>query len=71
MTDLSEIVAGDNLNQNDKLLFTYFGSGDFLILIFDNSNVEKLLNPESDDESGNMPDIHSNILLPIFILYLS
>ena len=71
MTDLSEIVAGDNLNQNDKLLFTYFGSGDFLILIFDNSNVEKLLNPESDDESGNMPDIHSNIFLPIFILYLS
>lgn len=49
MYGIADLIRSNNLNVNKKLLFTYFGEGNFLVMIFDEFNVEMMLNPDSDD----------------------
>lgn len=49
MTGLIDLIRTYNLQENDILLFTYYGDGRFDILIFDSSKVEKCLTTNADD----------------------
>lgn len=48
MNRISELIARNGLYNSDKLLFTYFGEGKLFVMIFGNSNAEKILIADSD-----------------------
>lgn len=52
MNGIENILDDFHLDASDKLVFTYFGSGNFLVLMFDDANFEKHMNANMNS-SGN------------------
>lgn len=52
MYGLQDLMTDYGLTDNEKILFTYFGEGNFLVLIFDVSNVEAMLVAADTENSG-------------------
>lgn len=52
MYGLQDLIRDYGLTETEKILFTYFGEGNFSVLIFDISNVEAMLVAVDLDSSG-------------------
>lgn len=68
MYGLQDLVRDYELSQSEKILFTYFGEGNFFIMIFDSSNVEAMFLDIDSDSSGyvlNLSPYHCYNILNI------
>lgn len=43
MIGLSDLIADYGLSTNEKLLLTYFGGGNFFLMVFDSDFVEAMM----------------------------
>ncbi|XP_074382812.1 uncharacterized protein LOC141724540 [Apium graveolens] len=57
MYGLEDLVREYGLSETEKVLFTYFGEGNFFVMIFDNSNVEAMLLDEDSASSESEMEI--------------
>lgn len=48
MNGISHLIAANGLTETQKLVFTYFGEGNFFVMIIGNSDVELMLMLDSD-----------------------
>lgn len=51
MNGIKNNLVKFHLDEIDKLLFTYSGNNNFLVTMFNDSNVAKHMNPDLNDSS--------------------
>lgn len=59
MFGIQDLVNDYGLTGNEKIVFTYFGEWNFLVMIFDSTDVEAMLVAIDSETSGNISIIHN------------